>query len=122
MTPRGVHWIIDLFNVPQHCCTDAETWLEAFKTAAQLIDAEVISAAYHQFEPPKPPGATAFLMLDASHFSVHTYAESQLAALDLFVCARNELGTVLSSIMNDLALAETNVSAIRKIGRFETSE
>jgi S-adenosylmethionine decarboxylase len=44
----------------------------------------VVSRAFYQFE---PFGVTGVLVLSESHFSVHTYPESDCIYLDIFCCA-----------------------------------
>ena len=46
----------------------------------------VVSRAFHQFE---PHGATGVLVLSESHFSAHTYPELNKIYIDVFCCSPN---------------------------------
>jgi len=93
--------------------------VEVFKKAAVAADSEVLATKYHIFEPPREPGTTAFVMLDASHFSIHTYADENIGAMDLFTCSRKDLGDALDLIMKEFQLTEANIKSIKKVPRFE---
>lgn len=43
-----------------------------------------VSRAFHQFE---PHGVTGVIVLSESHFSAHTYPETNSVYLDLFCCS-----------------------------------
>jgi S-adenosylmethionine decarboxylase proenzyme len=45
-----------------------------------------VSRAFHQFE---PVGVTGVIVLSESHFSAHTYPETNRVYLDLFCCSKD---------------------------------
>jgi S-adenosylmethionine decarboxylase len=53
---------------------------------AERCEFTVVSRAFHQFE---PHGATGVLVLAESHFSAHTYPESNRIYIDVFCCSPN---------------------------------
>ena len=42
-----------------------------------------------------PPGFTAILLLDSSHFSCHSYSDTGLLAIDLFTCGPTNTFTTI---------------------------
>ena len=68
---------------------------------AQKCKLTVVSRAFHQFE---PFGVTGVLVLSESHFSVHTYPESDCIYLDIFCCAEHfdpeAAGRIVLSVLN----------------------
>jgi S-adenosylmethionine decarboxylase len=56
------------------------------KRIAERCGFNVVSQAFHQFE---PHGATGVLVLAESHFSAHTYPEDNMIYLDVFCCSDN---------------------------------
>ncbi len=50
----------------------------------ELLRLTEVSRAFHQFE---PVGVTGVIVLSESHFSAHTYPESDKIYLDLFCCS-----------------------------------
>jgi S-adenosylmethionine decarboxylase proenzyme len=53
---------------------------------AERCDFNVVSHAFHQFE---PMGTTGVLVLAESHFSAHTYPELNRIYIDVFCCSPN---------------------------------
>ena len=56
------------------------------KRIAERCGFNVVSQAFHQFE---PHGTTGVLVLAESHFSAHTYPEDNKVYLDVFCCSDN---------------------------------
>jgi len=112
------HWLIDFANLDKSICSNGEAWIRAFKESAESVGLEVISTYSHTFEPPKPSGITAYVVLDSSHFSVHTYADRGEAAVDLFACTENDLTRAFSVVCAILGIRENNISMIKRVKRF----
>jgi len=53
------------------------------KRAAAAADATVVTSAFHALE---PQGVSGVVVLEESHFSIHTWPEVGYAAVDLFTC------------------------------------
>jgi S-adenosylmethionine decarboxylase len=49
-----------------------------------------------------PPGFTAFLLLDQSHFSAHCYSEYGMLAIDLFTCGSTDPEAVIGMFQDQL--------------------
>lgn len=53
------------------------------KEAAKAAGATVVAEAFHRY---RPQGVTGVLVIEESHFSVHTWPEHGYAALDFYTC------------------------------------
>ncbi|RJO60975.1 MAG: hypothetical protein C4542_07530 [Dehalococcoidia bacterium] len=118
----GRHLIADLVNLDEALCLDAPGWLKAFINASQELGLEIVASNSHIFKPPKQPGLTAFLLLDSSHFSVHSYSDVGIAAVDLFSCRDKDLSQTFMGICKELGITKDNVLHERQIRRFEDGE
>jgi S-adenosylmethionine decarboxylase len=49
-----------------------------------------------------PPGFTAVLLLDESHFTAHCYSEEGLLAVDIFTCGETDTKTVMNYFQQEL--------------------
>jgi S-adenosylmethionine decarboxylase len=56
------------------------------KRIAERCGFNVVSQAFHQFD---PMGTTGVLVLAESHFSAHTYPEHNKVYVDVFCCSPN---------------------------------
>ena len=54
--------------------------------SAKLAEAKVLNLISNKFE---PYGVTAIALLAESHMSIHTWPESNYAAVDIFTCGTN---------------------------------
>lgn len=112
------HWLIDLAGLDRTLCLDGESWVNALLQSSHEIGASVISKYCHVFYPPKPPGITAYVLLDSSHFSVHTYADDGKAALDLFACTERDLGEAFTVVKLQLGLKTRQITLVKRLARF----
>jgi S-adenosylmethionine decarboxylase len=78
--------LLDFSGVPRKVCEDDAFLLDLIRKASIESGATVINSCRYRFGHNSPSGCTAFVMLDESHVSVHTYAESGLVAADVFTC------------------------------------
>ena len=80
--PQGVHYVLDIFGYDGAQET-IEWWrrtlLGIFKDSPLLV-------LHHHFHSFSPHGLTGFLLLSASHLSIHTWPEHSYIAVDLFSC------------------------------------
>ncbi len=114
----GTQVIVDLCGLDHHVCLAGDIWLDAFRKACELLNLNEITSYIHDFKPPKECGITAYMLLDASHFSIHTYAGSGQGALDLFACKVKNLDLALRLIMNIVGINNSNIAEKRVLKRF----
>ena len=78
----SVHLIADLAQC--HGLGDAALIEQALREAASAANARIVGLHMHHFG--EGMGLTAVAMLAESHISIHTWPETGVAAVDLFVC------------------------------------
>jgi len=68
---------------------EAEAFVaKAMRDAADASKATVVEQSFHEF---KPYGVSGAVIIQESHYTIHTWPEHRYAAIDLFYCG----GTVL---------------------------
>ncbi len=79
----GKHVILELYDCDKELI-DSETLVhEVLLEAARIANATVISSTFHQFS---PQGVSGMIIIEESHFSIHTWPEHGYAAIDMFTC------------------------------------
>jgi S-adenosylmethionine decarboxylase len=116
---KGRHLLIDCVGVSRELCLDDRSVLAGMAKAAEKAGATVISQVRYHFGHNSPPGFTAFVLLDESHCSAHSYADLGLIALDLFTCGNTDPNRVLHYLRQELDLGEVSV---REFERFLTPD
>lgn len=84
LAARGSHILADLHGIDAKTLRDAHYLESLLKHAALRAGAQVLSAHFHSFGAEE--GVTGIVLLKESHISVHTWPESEFAALDIFMC------------------------------------
>ena len=83
---QGIHLLLELYGCNQEKLND-ELYLRCqLNSAAKLAQASVLNIVSNKFE---PCGVTAIALLAESHLSIHTWPESNYAAVDIFTCGAN---------------------------------
>jgi S-adenosylmethionine decarboxylase proenzyme len=114
--PSGQHLLVDCRNVARGVCLNDQLLLETLAEAAKAAGATVVSQVRYRFGSDSPPGCTAFVMLDESHCSAHTYADAGLIAFDFFTCGNTDPNQIWQSVCQRLGLTD---STTRELARFE---
>lgn len=77
----GEHYLLDLHGCDACLIRSAETVREVLMDAAVKCKSSIISDSFHQFE---PYGASGVILIAESHFSVHTWPESNFVSVDIY--------------------------------------
>ncbi|MFH8367777.1 adenosylmethionine decarboxylase [Streptomyces sp. NPDC018031] len=102
-------YAVDLWVSDPSILTDEARLMEVLRTAAAKGNAKVLGESSHVF----PNGAvTAILLLSASHLSIHTWPEFNLANVDLLAYGRLNGERMMESIEVELAPTRINVSRL----------
>ena len=115
---KGRHIIVDLEGLERSKCIDPGIWEKAFISISVLMNVRIIAQHSHVFEAPFAPGLTAFFLLDASHLSVHTFADEGKAAVDLFSCTNFEDAKIVNQLLASLAIDQESIWFQMTIQRF----
>ncbi len=113
----GTHIILDCYDVPRSTCLDDKYLLKAAVEAATAAGANIINTMRYRFGHDSPPGCCIIVMLDESHISIHTYADKEIIAIDVFTCGETCADRAILSLKGALSLRNC---VERKFGRFLT--
>jgi len=83
MDTKSQHLLIELHGCDRAALDDLERVESLLRGAATAAGATVVEAVFHRFN---PQGVTGVVVLEESHFSVHTWPEAGYAAADFFTC------------------------------------
>ena len=106
---QGKHLLLELYGCNSDKLND-EIFLRCkIDNASKLARASVLNLVSNKFE---PFGVTAIALLAESHLSIHTWPESQYAAIDIFTCGKNMLPNLASQFLIDQLEASNHILKI----------
>lgn len=79
----GSHVLIELFGCDQKSLELESSVGTAMRDAAVESQATVVAESFHEF---KPWGVSGAVIIQESHYTIHTWPEHGYAAVDLFYC------------------------------------
>jgi len=79
----GSHILIELFECDHKALELENTVGKAMRDAAIASEATVVTDSFHEF---KPYGVSGAVIIQESHYTIHTWPEHGYAAVDLFYC------------------------------------
>ena len=86
MTERsdfGEHYLVDFSGCDPAKISNVEEVRRVFLQAAEESKARIVGELFHQFD---PVGVSGVLLIEESHFSVHTWPENAFVGVDIFTC------------------------------------
>jgi S-adenosylmethionine decarboxylase len=79
----GNHLIVELYECHRELINDARSVEDALINAVNISGAKMVQSVVHEFN---PHGISGVVVIEESHFSVHTWPEYGYCALDIFTC------------------------------------
>lgn len=79
----GSHLLIELFGCDGASLEKKESVGKAMMDAARASEATVVTDSFHEF---MPYGVSGAVIIQESHYTIHTWPEHGYAAVDLFYC------------------------------------
>ena len=84
----GSHLLVELYGCDHDSLKHEDCVGKAMRDAAMESKATVVAQSFHEF---RPYGVSGAVIIQESHYTIHTWPEHGYAAVDLFYCG----GTVL---------------------------
>jgi S-adenosylmethionine decarboxylase len=79
----GSHLLIELFGCKAVSIEREDTVGDAMIEAAKVSEATIVDDCFKEF---KPYGVSGAVIIQESHYTIHTWPEHRYAAVDLFYC------------------------------------
>ncbi len=79
----GSHLLIELYGCESERLKQEAGVGEAMMEAARVSEATIVAKSFHEFE---PYGVSGAVIIQESHYTIHTWPEHGYAAVDLFYC------------------------------------
>ncbi len=79
----GSHLLIEFFDCDKTSLEMENVVGQAMRDAARNSEATVVDESFHEF---KPYGVSGAVIIQESHYTIHTWPEHGYAAIDLFYC------------------------------------
>jgi len=108
----GNHLIIELYDCDHDRINDAKGVEAALIKAVKVSGANMVQSVIHQFN---PHGISGVIVIEESHFSVHTWPEYGYCALDIFTCGDEiDYYSALQSLREDFMAQNLSVTEMKR--------
>ncbi|GBC93370.1 S-adenosylmethionine decarboxylase proenzyme [bacterium HR15] len=82
----GTHLLVELYGCEPRTLERVHEVANALVRAAHASHAQIVSHFFHEFE---PYGVSGVVVIEESHYTIHTWPEHRYAAVDLFYCSES---------------------------------
>jgi S-adenosylmethionine decarboxylase proenzyme len=111
-TPNGIHYIIEFFGCRKDQLDAVAFWKKLLLNSANDLKVKVLNKHFYKFI---PHGITGYLLLSASHISIHTWYEYDYVACDVFSCSGDdEAVAIVSYIKKSLEYEKIKIRKIKR--------
>lgn len=118
--PNGVHYLISFFGCDAKQIDDKDFWEKTLVEGVNRSNIAILEKSFFKFD---PQGVTGFLLLEASHVSIHTWPEYGYVACDVFSCSPyNNTQKLANYLINNVMHEKATVNEIERGYRFFDAE
>ena len=111
-SPDGVHHLIEFFGCERKQLNSLAFWKKLLADVTVDADVRIINRHFYRF---RPHGITGYLLLSASHISIHTWPEYAYAACDVFTCSGDDEGeSIVRNIRKNLKHEQAKTKKIKR--------
>lgn len=104
--------IVEMYDCCPVIINDAERVESCLQQAVKLSGAHMVQSVIHHFN---PHGVSGVIVIEESHFSVHTWPEYGYCALDIFTCGTEvDYYTALDYLKGAFQSEHISVSEVKR--------
>lgn len=108
--PNGVHYLISFFGCDSEQINSVKFWENLLPESLRETEMTILDRHFYKFD---PQGVTGFLLLSASHISIHSWPEYGYVACDLFSCSgEEETKNVVDYLVKNIKNSKTEMKKI----------
>jgi len=82
----GTHILMEMFGCDPEMLKDKDKIERVMNESAVKSRAKIVKTFFHQF---KPFGVSGVVVIEESHYTIHTWPEYSYAAIDFFYCSED---------------------------------
>ncbi len=106
---RRFHLIIDAVNCEAKFLDNKKFLEQTIEKIAQLLAMKIIKGPIIVEGTAQNPGLTAFVIIDFSHISIHTFTQTNEFCLDIFSCKKFDYGLLENFVKQTFNLKPTQI-------------
>jgi len=108
---RARHLLVELSGCDARLLDDASALSALLRAAAEAAGARVVAEVFHPFA---PHGVTGVVLIEESHFSIHTWPETGYAAVDFYTCGDARPEQAIDLLVAGLAASRADVLEVAR--------
>jgi S-adenosylmethionine decarboxylase len=107
----GSHLLVEFYGCDQKSLELESLVRQAMVEAAQNSNASLVTDSFHEF---KPFGVSGAVIIQESHFTIHTWPEHGYAAVDLFYCSNIAVDRAIETLQRFFKPKRTGYMVVRR--------
>ena len=107
----GKHYLVEFIGCAPEKIKYVRDVKKVFLHAAAASGAKAIDSIFHQF---KPCGVTGVILIEWSHFFLHTWPEDGYVAFDVFTCGRMDAGIAVRELKKSFCARRTKMRVLSR--------
>lgn len=118
--PDGVHYLMEFFGCDARQIDMVDFWKDVLPRAIDGTNIKILHDYFYKFE---PQGVTAFILLSASHISVHSWPENGYVACDVFACGdEKDTDMIVRYLSEHIPHQQVTVNKVKRGFKVENGE
>lgn len=111
MDTSAKHLLVEFYGCDRAVLDDREGIGQLMRRGAEAAGARVVAEVFHPYA---PHGITGVVVIEESHFSVHTWPEAGYAAVDFYTCGDCQPERALGVLREGLGADRIEVMTVQR--------
>ncbi|HVZ39476.1 MAG TPA: adenosylmethionine decarboxylase [Candidatus Kapabacteria bacterium] len=106
MNTQSVHLLVEFHGCDSNILNDPERIMILMEHGVEVVGATIVSRTVHRFS---PQGLSVVVVIEESHFSLHSWPETGYAAADFFTCGSCRPDSAVAVVASGINASRTEI-------------
>jgi len=111
MEPLGTHLLVEFYSCNFKIIDSIEIVKSVMIEAVNISGATIVEPVFHKFA---PQGVSGVVVIEESHFAIHTWPEHGYASIDLYSCGEFDYMEAVKFLKKKFDCQNYQISSIKR--------
>ena len=111
MEVLGMHYLVEFYQCDSKKIDDVKYIEDVMTKAVDVSGATIVAPLFHKFA---PQGVSGVVVIEESHFAIHTWPEHGYASVDIYSCGEFDYVAAMRYLRDSLGAKKYTAGAVER--------